>query len=319
MSGLEVNFKESKRVWDAFVSTSPQRSVFVYSHFLDSLQVAYDLVTCYENNKIVAGSVLIFSSNGEPIERPFPFTQYQGVLLADNKNQAGHSQITREFKVVEYFIEQISERYKKFCFCQSWRLNDLRPYQWHKYHEPDNGRFSLDLRYTGILDLMKFISFDTYLSSVRACRRQEYKKASQTLKLKFSHDDSLLDTLYAKTFERQNLERAGQDSALLRSICKHAIEGGYGKLSVALMNEVPVSAVLFLYDDRTAYYLVGANDPDYRNSGAGTLLLMQVIKEAFSLGLKEIDFVGVNSPNRGDFKISFNAEIKPYFITTLLA
>jgi hypothetical protein len=239
--------------------------------------------------------------------------------LADNKNQAGHSQITREFKVVEYFIEQISERYKKFCFCQSWRLNDLRPYQWHKYHEPDKGQFSLDLRYTGILDLIKFISFDTYLSSVRACRRQEYKKASQTLKLKFSHDDSLLDTLYAKTFERQNLERASQDSALLRSICKHAIEGGYGKLSVALMNEVPVSAVLFLYDDRTAYYLVGANDPDYRNSGAGTLLLMQVIKEAFSLGLKEIDFVGVNSPNRGDFKISFNAEIKPYFITTLLA
>ena len=28
---------------------------------------------------------------------------------------------------------------------------------------------------------------------------------------------------------------------------------------------------------------------------------------------QNIDFVGVNSPNRGDFKTSFNADIKPYF------
>jgi len=32
--------------------------------------------------------------------------------------------------------------------------------------------------------------------------------------------------------------------------------------------------------------------------------------------LEEIDFCGVNSPQRGDFKISFNAEIKPYYEST---
>jgi len=83
-----------------------------------------------------------------------------------------------------------------------------------------------------------------------------------------------------------------------------------------MLGDIPASAVLFLYDDRTAYYMFGANDPAYRNTSAGTFLLMNMIKEAFEMGLKEIDFVGVNSPNRGDYKISFNADIKPHFVAT---
>jgi hypothetical protein len=33
-------------------------------------------------------------------------------------------------------------------------------------------------------------------------------------------------------------------------------------------------------------------------------------------GMKMVDFGGINSPNRGDFKISFNAKPVPYFITS---
>lgn len=316
MAAWEINFKERKQVWDVFVSTSLQRSIFVYSKFLDSLNANYDLVTCYEKGNIVAGVVLIYSDAGEPIDRPYPFTQFQGVLLADNGSQLAHSQITHEFKVVEYFISQLTEHYKKCCFCHSWRLNDLRPFQWHNYHDPDKGLFKLDLRYTGILDLNKYDSFDAYLSSIRSCRRQEFKKSSQLLKLEFSRDEMMLDSLHAMTFERQSIDRSRQDSVLVRSICQNAVAGGYGKMSVALLDERPVSAVLFLYDDRTAYYLFGANDPAYRNTGAGSFLLLRMIKDAFEQGIEEIDFVGVNSPSRGDYKISLNAELKNYFITS---
>ncbi|MDD5112988.1 MAG: GNAT family N-acetyltransferase [Methylobacter sp.] len=317
MSAWKINFKENQQVWDAFVSTSQQRSIFVYTKFLDSLNANYDLVTCYEKGQIVAGAVLIFSDTGEPIDRPYPFTQFQGILLADNAGQPAHSQITHEFRIVEYFISQLTECYKKGCFCHSWRLNDLRPFMWHNYHEPENGQFKVDLRYTGILDLKKYDNFDAYLSSVRSCRRQEFKKASQVLKLEFSDDEGILDSLHAMTFERQGIDRSDQDSVLVRSICNHAIAGGYGKMSVALLDDVPVSAVLFLYDDRTAYYLFGANDPSHRNTGAGSFLLLHMIKDAFEKGMEEIDFVGVNSPSRGDYKISLNAELKNYFITSL--
>lgn len=316
MSKWIVNFKEDKRVWDEFVLSSPQRSIFVQTKFLDSLNAIYDLVTCYEKDKIVAGVVIIYAASGEPINTTFPFTQYQGMLLSDNSSQAMHSQVTHEFKAVEFFIKQLSEYFKKYCLCHSWRLRDMRPFQWHNYHEPDKGQFRTDQFYTGVLNLQDFENFEAYLFSVRSVRRQEFKKASQILKFQFSEDESLLDVLHAKTFERQNLERNNQDSVLVRSICKHALAGEYGKMSVALLDDVPISAVLFIYDDRTAYYLFGANDPAYRNTGSGTFLMMHMIKDAFDCGLKEVDLVGVNSPNRGDFKISFNAALQSYHVST---
>lgn len=313
-----INYKENNQVWDAFVSTSPQRSIFVCSKFLDSLKSDYDLVTCYEKDKIVAGAVLIYSNVGEPINSVYPFTQYQGMILAGNSQMEAHSKVTHELKVVGYFLTQLTARYSRLCFCHSWRLGDLRPFQWHNYHEPHKGQFKIDLGYTGILDLHKYENFEDYLSSVRSVRRQEFKKSSQVLKLQYSDDVLLLDALHAKTFERQSLGRNDQESMLIRSICNHAIANGYGKLSIAFLDDVAVSAVFFLYDDRTAYYMFGANDPAYRNTGAGTFLLMHMIKNAFERGVNEVDFVGVNSPNRGDFKVSFNADVTPYFVTCLM-
>lgn len=317
MNSLTINFKEDRQVWDTFVSTSPQRSIFVYSRFLDSLQAKYDLVTCYDKDKIVAGTVIIYTDSGTPIDTPFPFTQYQGVLLADNSTLATHSQLTLELKIVTDFIAQLTDHFSSYSLSQSWRLRDLRPFQWHNYHEPDKGRFKIDLRYTGVLDRASYGTFDDYVSSIRKVKRQEFNKSSRQLTLKMSDDAELLDHLHAKTFARQNIARTPQESALIKSIASHAFTGGYGTMCCALLDDVPVSAVMFLYDDRTGYYLFGANDPEYRKTFAGTLLLIHMIKEAFDSGLQEIDFVGVNSPDRGDFKISLNADLRPYFITSI--
>lgn len=315
MSNLNIKFKEDKVLWDEFVLSSEQRSIFVQSKFLDSLNANYDLVTCYKKDKIVAGVVIIYSDSGEPTDIGTTFP-YQGMILSNNHNQAMHSKITHEFKIVEFFINQLSEHFNKFCLCNSWRLRDVRPFQWHNYHEPNKGQFKTDLRYTGVLDLQNFKNFETYLTSVRSVRRQEFKKSSTILKYSTSDDELLFDALYAKTLERQNLKVKNQNSILLRSICKQAIAGGYGKMSVALLDDVPISVVLILYDDRTAYYLFAANDPIYRNTGSNTFLVMHMIKDAFDRGIREIDFMGVNSPNRGDFKISFNVALQSYHVST---
>jgi Acetyltransferase (GNAT) domain len=313
MNDGNINFKEDKAAWDAFVATSPQRSIFVFSKFLDSLGTNYDLVTCYQKEKIVAGAVVIRDASGEPVAAQYPLTQYQGLLLADAAGQSAHSQITHEHKVVEYFLGELVGHYGKACFCQSWRFRDMRAFQWHNYHEAARGMFRIDLSYTGILDLTPYASFDDYVASVRAVRRQEYRKAARSLTLTTAADEMTLDALHDKTFQRQEIERPAHEAALVKSISRHALAGNYGKICCALVGDVPASAVLFLYDDRTAYYMFGANDPAYRNTSAGTLALMSMIKDAYETGIREIDFVGVNSPNRGDYKISFNPYIKPCF------
>jgi lipid II:glycine glycyltransferase (peptidoglycan interpeptide bridge formation enzyme) len=174
----------------------------------------------------------------------------------------------------------------------------------------------VDLRYSGVLEQSRYQSFDAYVSSIRKVKRQEFNKASRLLELKTSDDARILDELHAKTFARQDIELTPRDSDLTRSIFTHAMEGNYGKMSCAMLNGEPVSAVLFLYDDRTAYYLFGANDPLHRKTFSGTFVLMHMIKDAFENGMQEVDFVGLNSPNRGDFKISLGADLRPYFITS---
>lgn len=310
---MKINFNENRLVWDAFVAQSPQRNVFVTSKFLDSLNIKYNLVTCYNQDKIVAGTPIIFFNN-TPITSVFHYTQYQGIILSSSLKQQVHSVISSEFKLLEFFISSLVNRYHELCLCQSWRFSDMRPFQWYNYHEPNNGQFKIDLHYTGILNLQNYPSFEKYSLSIRDVRRQEYKKVDKILRIIKSDNVTLLDQLHNKTFERQDIKKSDIESSLVRSIAHDALQNNYGDLRIALVNEKPISAILFLYDDRTAYYLFSATDPEFREYTPNTIIMLDMIKDYFYKGIKEIDFVGVNSPNRGDYKISYNAELKPYFI-----
>ena len=74
-----------------------------------------------------------------------------------------------------------------------------------------------------------------------------------------------------------------------------------------------ISASIFIEYKDQAYYLIGANDPNYRNSGAGTAVIFEHIKHLLNKKIKIIDFLGANSPSRGDFKTSFNAKLISYY------
>ena len=73
------------------------------------------------------------------------------------------------------------------------------------------------------------------------------------------------------------------------------------------------SMTLFVHDSRCAWYLLGANDPEWRKSAASTLLMIENIRHYAEKGIPSLDFVGVNSPQRGDYKLSFNGQLIPYF------
>jgi len=155
------------------------------------------------------------------------------------------------------------------------------------------------------------------LQSIRSVRRQEWKKAQRDLEFSIDSDIAELDRLHELTFRRQGLTRSELESRVVSEIARSAIEGGYGQIGIASMGNKVVSACLFLWDGHTAYYLIGANDPEYRASGAGTFVLLSMISRAFDAGLSEVDFVGANSPNRGDYKVSFNASLRPCYSLSL--
>ena len=128
-----------------------------------------------------------------------------------------------------------------------------------------------------------------------------------------SHDISILDMLHDKTFERQGLERSPGEKFMATTLAQTAITEGFGRLLIC-RNKIgtPASASLFLFDKKTAYYMIGANDPDYRNFGTSSLVIFEQLRKCLDQGIEQVDFMGINSPNRGDFKTSFGAIPTPY-------
>ncbi len=308
-NNFNINFKEDKNIWNQFIETSPQKSIFVYTDFLDSLGYDYKLITTYSKNRIVMGTVLLLDKNHNPLLEIPPFNLYQGILFAENKSSFYHKSLSYNLKVLEFSLENICSKYEHISFCNSCNFNDLRAFLWFNYHSKEKNKFNTEIFYTGIINKKLYNSFEDYLKNVRTVRRQEFKKASDELIFKKSSDWKLLLKLYEKTLKRQEILISNEEKFLLPSIVKNALEKGYGKMFVAYFNEEPISSVFFLNDDRTVYYLIGASDPNYRKKYGSTFLLLNSIKDFFSSDLDHFDFVGTNSPNRGDYKLSFNCEL----------
>jgi hypothetical protein len=305
-----------KKKWDNFVETSPQGNIFCTTKFLDALGEDYELVLIEENNQLKMGAVIL-KQNGKPIKAPYPFTMYQGILF-DNSiyNMPSHRRVKIVLEITQYLLAHLKKYYNSMSFCLHYNVEDIRSFQWLNYHIPENGQFSITLRYTGLLDLATWEDFDQYFLSVRAVRRQEYKKAKHSnLIIESSNDIDMLDQIHCKTFERQRIERNKEEVRLLRAITSSALSNGYGQLLICKnADDIAISATVFLYDSRCGYYMFAANDPEYRKTGCGTYLMLENIRQCKEKGLIKVDMIGINSPKRGDFKTSFNAVPVPYFI-----
>ena len=303
--------------WDALVLESPQGHVFSRSAFLQSLGAQY---ACYvvstSQGELLAGAVVLL--DGDLMARaPFAFTPHQGILFAKSVSSLSQQKrLTAEFRITTFFIESLLDVFSNFNMALSPFFKDLRPFQWHNYGKNELPQFEIRQRYTGYLSLIDF-EMNSYLASVRTVRRQEYKKTRAVIET--SHDLQVFLKLYQLTFDRQGIALDDQKLSLVESICAKALDGGYGHLSCAKVDGRAASMAFFVNDQDCAYYLFGANDPAMRDANASSKLLIDNIAGFAAQGLLRFDFVGVNSPHRGDFKLSFNAELVPYQEVHLLA
>ena len=296
--------------WDALVDGSQQGHVFSKSVFLKSLGVPF---TCYvvasPQGELLAGAAIL--EDGQRMAKaPFAYTPHQGVLFAGLvAQQASQKRLTTEFRITEFLIKSLLEVYPNFNMTLSPFFKDLRPFLWHNHGQVGQPTFQVKHRYTGHVNLHNFALSD-FLATVRTVRRQEYKKSP--VQIQTSTDLPLFLSLYYQTFERLGLVINPNTLALVPRICEQAMAKGAGYLSAAKIDGRTASMAFFLTDTRCSYYLFGANDPAMRDSNASSKLLLDNMALSAQQCLQRFDFVGVNSPQRGDFKLSFNAELVPY-------
>lgn len=297
--------------WIQLLTESEQYNPFMFEEHLDAIGYRSHKVICIQAGKVVGGMCLPFEKDSNKITR-VPYAPYQGILYGNILGNQ-YEILKKQMEISEVLITFIGETFKHYDICNHWSVYDCRAAQWYNYGEKSKPKIEIGMAYSAVKNIE---TFDLTKENISKRRWRDYVKSSQKYVnncFESQKTDAFLDC-YIQTFKRQGIEISFEDEAIVKKISENALQHGYGKLYyIENANGEIMSALLMLYDKTKAYYMFGANLPEFRDTGAATQLMLYAIAESKKMGLKYFDFVGANSPHRGDFKLSFNAELKVYY------
>jgi len=285
-------------IWDSFIEKTSQYSIYSSSIYFSLFKNEVDWYLVEEKGDIIAGVIL------KKKEESIAPIYYNGIFIKKKYQES--------FKIIEicnFIIEELINKKNFFYVRTHYNFKDIRSFQWFNYGKAKSKLFTIKPFFTGCIDIEEK-SINKIYSEFNSLRKRKIKKSSEQLITKTSDDFKILDKLSCNSNPTRDLS----EKYLTTILAKHSLKKGFGTLLVTEnKDKIPLSASLFFHDKYAAYYCVGGYDPNYKNSGASSVNIYNQIKIAKGKKLKKVDFVGVNSPNRGFFKYTFGSKLKNYF------
>lgn len=310
-------------VWDAFVGTSPDASVFIASNYLAHSGCRLGLYRCYNADELRAVVAVVESSDGTSAVLD-DLVIYSGICFgAPTSGQSRAQRISERHEIATFIVGELAGRYDAVAFALAPSIDDVRPFLWHNYGQ-ESGRFNVDVRYTSYLSIADFAGA-TRLEDIEAyrqatgARRQEirYARRDGVVTEEF-RDVGLFIDFYRRTMERQGEAVALPALDRMAALVEALLGNGSARMfSSRTADGSPGSVAVYAFDALRAYYLFGASDPALRNTATGTAILWDALTALAAKGVNQIDLEGVNSPRRGWFKLSFGGSLVPYYQVTL--
>lgn len=266
----------------------------------------WNVILVEKGDEIVASLpyYYILQNNRLSIKQPI-LTQTNGVNIVYPKNQVQKytKKLAYEKEITNLIIDQLEEQNITY-YNQNFHYSytNWLPFYWKG--------FSQTTRYTYVIDDLSnldkvFLDFDSKL-------RNEIRKAEKLVSVK---EDLVIDKFYEinkKTFERQDM-KIPYSLDLLKKIDKACLEKECRKVFYAEDENGRIHAAIYIiWDENSAYYLMGGGDPELRNSDATSLLLWKAIQFASTV-TKKFDFEGSMIEPIERFFRSFGTTQKHYF------
>jgi len=294
---------DSFEVWDRFVDESPQGCIFCRSWWLEAVSPGrFEVVTIRKGDAITAGMPVCRSRRwGMDFIRMPKMTQALGVLLGEPTSDNYEKTLSSQMALVEKLVEAV--RGARYCeIACHYSFTNWLPFYWAGYEQTT--------AYTYVLE--DITDAEKVFAGFAHSKRKNIKKAEAEVTVK---EDISPEDLYANhefTLGKQN-DTVSYSYELFSRIYDASRERTAGKTWYAVDGQGNIHAAIFVvYDCKSAYYLISSIDPDYRNSGAATLLVMRAI-EFVSKYTKKFDFEGSMIKGvEGSFR-KFGAVQKPYF------
>ncbi|MBI1388543.1 MAG: hypothetical protein GC154_08855 [bacterium] len=308
--------------WDGLVDRSPQGTLFSESIYIQASGVRHDLFYVMQGEEKKAGVCLVVSDDGNSCVLN-DLVIYGGILFDLDLNRAVVKRRHDEFQISEFVIEELCSRYSSIQLTLSPQYFDMRPFLWYAYHDPDpSNRFHLDLRYTSYVNISSLAQcgedfenaqcfFD--METVRRYSVREAARKEGSVKNGGSADRLIgfYQTLMINQGEEQSVGKLNS----MRSIIEALSSKHRGRIYEVMNKDGEVIyAIFYGWDSKRAYYLYGAGHPDKSEPWQGTYAHWEAFKDiAINVGIHEVDMEGVNSPQRGWFKLGFGGNMSAYY------
>lgn len=311
--------KCSDEEWDFIVDGSYQSNFFVKSYFLKSSGTKFHLWKIMQGQEIKAGICLnVDDLEKNSIENEFVI--HNGIFFNLDKNRILAKRREDEFQITSFVISNLVSKYDEIFLSLDPKVFDVRPFQWHNYNTK-GPRFEISIKYTSTLDLSEFNSDKDedemkIFRNLEPVRRYSIRQAKkEKFEVKFSDDPEKFLDLYQKFYNKNKPDVSQKEIATVSKIIKEVLVQKKGIISYIYDNsENLIYSMVTGWDNTKAYYLYGVGSNEIKKPWQGTAGLWSTFRYiANNNHAKLYDFEGVNSPNRGWFKLGFGGELVSYY------
>lgn len=281
-------------------------SIFETDLWLDCVaENSWEKIEILNKNGDIDAAFPIFKSKryGFKIVQTPALTQTLGIYIKDTGAKLT-KKLEREKKLINQIIDQLP---KNVNFDLNLDINNeyILPFIWRGFKvEP---RFSYQLENLENLDVV--------WSGFKENIKTDIRKAQKKVEIRKDMGIDTLIEMQEKTFKRQN-RSLPFDKELIKKIDERLGKNDASLLLCAVDEENNVhAATYFIYDEKRCYYLLSGGDPEYRNSGATSLLVWEGIKFAADHSIV-FDFEGSMIEDIERFVRGFGAKPKVYYRVT---
>lgn len=306
--------------WNRLVEESEQGTFFSRYEYLQNTGLRFDCKLVYKGNSLAAGISVIESTNGEDCVLD-DLVVYNGILFGkpDHK-QKYYGILYDQHEVTLFIIKYLVRKYRHLEMSLGPSFRDLRPFLWHEYGNPNpSAKFCLDIRYTSFIDINELApgvdeESTALFMDLERLRKKNIRRARKVGAIVEESDDvSGLMQMYRGMMARQNVEVPGEKLERIENAIRAMLQSGYARMFLsrdADSNEGTIQ--VFGLDNKRAYSWYMASDAQSRSNYSGTMVYWDAFKALRARGFNEVDLEGVNSPDRGRFKLSFGGLLLPY-------
>lgn len=171
--------------------------------------------------------------------------------------------------------------------------------------------FDLYQRYTFAIEFNAEKNFQNVQNKYATNLKRNLQKAESAYIIEEGSDAKEVFSLLSRSIEKQG-GKLNCDEALIKKIMGGLKTNKCGQTLVAKdKNNVSVGAIVFSWDQKSGYYLIGGQEVAKGAASAHSLLLNKAIEKCYSMQLN-FDFCGSMMEGVARFFASFGAEAQPF-------